>query len=125
MLKSAESEESNHQEDTKQTVVLELSNVPKIKTKKKRKRDADEFGFAISCLKEERAEIIENLYKRFITAFKDKEDGGKGDTVHMEYMANKGNLTEPLTKRLKDEGFTVDVFTSRGRKIVTVDLGAQ
>ncbi len=123
MLQSANSGDSNHQEDVKQTIVLEVSNVPK--TKKKRKKDADEFGFAISCLKEERAEIIENLYKKFITAFKDKEDGGKGDTVHMEYMANKGNLTEPLTKRLKDEGFTVDVFTSRGRKIVTVDLGAQ
>lgn len=95
------------------------------KGKRAKIKDADMFNGAVNCLKEERAETIEKLYRKFINAFTDKEEGGLGQTVHMEYMANKGNLVEPLVKRLKSEGFIVDLFTSKGRKIVTVDLAMQ
>lgn len=127
MLQSAkDGETQNDSPSTQMEIVFDgTSKILPVKKKKKRAKDSDKFGYAIICLKEDRASAVEELYKRYINAFTDKEDGGLGESCHLEYMANKGNLVEPLVKRLKDEGFIPDVFTSRGRKIVAVDLQLQ
>lgn len=102
----------------------EVDLTPK-KISRKIPKGSVQFRGAIEGAKQERASEITKLYENYINAFKDVEDGGLGKTVHMEYLADRGNLVIALEKRLKDEGFKVDLFTNRGRKIVAVDLSLQ